>query len=281
MIRNPIVIDGARVIGMTGDDDPVEHGGGVIFTNEDGAWWQFWGAREGAHLTVYTAQIHDNVLREASYTSAEELELLSGIAPDELKRMSRSILDTERAALIELLRREYGASAVAPGDPERLTKWELLQRWGTAYGIDADSAPRFELEDYIIIEEDGFHHCGSVAGTPLGAWPDSKDALIAISRHKARVGARSHVFWARPGDPDGPEYVDFNSALWALQSPRGTPLHRRPNKALWLRMTRQYRIEARKTARRIRGKTARRRHAADVRRRDIMERTRAAAQKPR
>jgi hypothetical protein len=272
-MRTPIEVDGARILGLTGDDDPWTHGGGVIFTNEHGAWWQFWDPPSGPNYIVHTAPVHSNVIREASYTDLDEVEQLTGIAPDELKRMSRSALDTERASLVEILRETYGASAVSPDEPERLTAWELMQRWGAAYGIDASTAPRFSMEDYLIIKTPDGYACGTVAGTALDVWNDHKDALIAIGRHKSQVGSRAHTFWVKD---DGVERVDFNASLWALQVPRQERPHRRPNKPAWLRLTRSYRLEAKRKAKRSRAKTARRKYAVDARRRDIIARTRGS-----
>lgn len=270
-MRTPIEIGGARVIGLTGDDDPWNHGGGVIFTNEHGAWWQFWDPPSGPNYIVYTAAVHANVLREAEYTDLNELEQLTGVAPDDLKRMSRSTLDTERASLVEILRETYGASAVAPGDPERLTAWELTQRWGPVYGVDASTAPRFSLEDYLIIETPDGYACGTIGGTALGVWADHKDALISIGRHLAQVASRAHTYWVKG---DTIERVEFNAALWGLQVPTENRFGRRPSKPAWLRLTRSYRIEAKKSAKRSNAKMARRRHAVEARRRDIMERNR-------
>jgi hypothetical protein len=265
-----ITIDGYEVIGLTGDDDPFRHGGGVIYASDRGHFWQFWASPSGKTFTVYTARVEDHVFRGAStYADPPEVAKISGEDVADLKKMSRSLHVKERAQLVQILMDVYGPTAIA-FVTEALTQYELVQRWGPAFGYEQGSASRIDDDDYLIVEGDGYYDCGTVGARYLGRFETYNDALITIAADRSKAGSVADLFQEEAGEL---VKVEWNPRSWFNQ--RVSAPSTRGSRAKWRSVTRRYRLESRKTLQRKENrKNSRRNYASASRRRDMMARSR-------
>jgi hypothetical protein len=118
--------DRITILGLTGDVDPVEHGGGVIFRNRHGVQFEFWDAA-GRHevVSVSRVPVPDDVLAEYSWIDLPGVARYTGRSVQALRRdgTSRDVL--VRALLI----RDLASYGTLIEEPDRLTKAALGKRW--------------------------------------------------------------------------------------------------------------------------------------------------------
>lgn len=234
------------VLEKTGDDDSFEYGGGVLYRKNGGYFWQFWEPPASKNYLVWTAKIPRDVLKAYKHISREELASVLDVDMDTLRTMGRSRSHGDRFALIEAISELEGRSTIV-GREEELTPWELAQRWGTAIGVDPESVPEIDDDDYIIIEYRGAYGCGQLSQVMLGCFESFESCAAAIADHSENVGNSSNVYFEL--SPGSLEKVDWTRSRWLGKQP--VPLRGHFSRAIWRTKIRGYLRESKKQVRRL------------------------------
>jgi len=201
-MKRPIIRleNGIDVLKVTGDVDALAHGGGVLFREprKHDIYWTFWEARDSGqkNFEVFTAPVPHDVI-EYFEPDLRELSIVSGIDLRELRKLSKSKDPVERLEVVSAIRYCNGASSVDPGrSPEMISPFEMVKRWGEAFGLSTEGIPMIEYDDYIVREtKNGLYECGCVDGSYLGRFEEFKHSLCAVADDmKKRGNDKSNLF---------------------------------------------------------------------------------------
>jgi hypothetical protein len=104
-----------RIIGRLGDVDPIEYGGGAVFTDGKNRWLEYTHGREELSwddlsvekLEVYQVDIDDDVLDWHDWVKLKDLASYTGLDEEELLEYSKGTLN-ERAQLLSDIASYYG-----------------------------------------------------------------------------------------------------------------------------------------------------------------------------
>ena len=119
-----------KIIGSLGDVDPISHGGGYVFSEDDRTWIEYLhpsecGKEEG--LTLYLVHVEDDILDDFGWVKVVDLEDHVD-SSYKLQVMSTSVDVLERAALLEMIGSCYGWVNLDEY-PQSLSKEQLEKRW--------------------------------------------------------------------------------------------------------------------------------------------------------
>jgi hypothetical protein len=205
--------NGTEVIVTTGDMEAFKYGGGVVFKNISGVFWQFWAEREPGekNFFVYTVEVPINVLEHYKAT-VEEICSVGDLDRREARRLVRSKLPQDRADLLFVLRDSRGPDGIA-GAGESVSPWELSSRWGSVFGLEVDDVPKVDLDDYIVREHAVGYECGRVDGEYFGRFKTYEEALCAIANDLLKGNVGSNLFHEH--EPGTVELVDWDPNVHA------------------------------------------------------------------
>jgi len=246
-MRRPTKLNDLTVLELTGDDDALTYGGGVVFRREGDTYWQFWDRPTTKIYVVWTAQIPVNVLRAYKSVQREDIVLQTGLPLDDLRSMSTSNRFQDRLKLLEAIVELEGRSRICPNEPEELTKAEMVRRWGPMFHVDPESFPLYDGDDYIISEfEEGFA-CGQIVGRFLGVYETFECCAAAIAEDMEANSLGSLVYIE--GDGGIAEKLEWTRGRWL-----GQPQNRIRigfAKSTWRFRMRAHAREASKTGRKL------------------------------
>lgn len=131
--------NGVVIYRVTGDEDPISYGGGVVYETPRGDFfWEFWSAPDEHDMTyVYRVGIPKDVLSVYDFMTRSEMSHAMGVSRTEIRRMSRSVSLEERFDLIMHAVDMYGPSSFSP-----CKQWEIdkvRDRWGEAFSKPSKS----------------------------------------------------------------------------------------------------------------------------------------------
>jgi hypothetical protein len=213
-VKRPIRFDGKKLIGVTGDDDPLLYGGGVIFRKGELDYWQFWDDRRtDKNYEVWTAKIPSRILKEYRANRYELAEAM-GVAPEEVRSLASARDAGDRQRVLKAIIEMRGRTAVCPDGPEDLTTWELCQRWHPVLKVDPETVPRLDEDDYLIMGYEEVMGCGQVGGNFLGAYETLECCAAAIADDLEKTGMRHNVYVADGGSL---ERLEWNRGRWVGQ----------------------------------------------------------------
>lgn len=234
------------VLEKTGDDDSFEYGGGVLYKKDDAEFWQFWESPTRKNYLVWTARIPRDVLKEYKRIPRDEIASILDVDTDTLRTMGRSRQYGDRFALIEAISELEGRSAIVRRE-EDLTPWELAQRWGTAIGVDPESVPQMDDDDYIIIEYRGAFGCGQLGEVMLGCFKTFECCAAVIADHSESMGNASNVYFEVSSGKL--ERVDWTRSKWVGRKSRR--LRGQFSRAIWRSKVKEYLRESKKKVRKL------------------------------
>lgn len=117
-----------KVIGGTGDVDPLEHGGGVVYKDDYGLHWEWWDEPEGDDYVVYRADVPDDVTAYFDWADWNKIGDYVDESAAELVREGKSSNVMHRVYVMRDLAAYWGAHEL-DGDPLELTRSEMEHRW--------------------------------------------------------------------------------------------------------------------------------------------------------
>jgi hypothetical protein len=131
--------NGIVIYRFTGDADPIEYGGGVVYETPRGEFfWEFWSMPDEHDMTyVYRIGIAKDVLKLYDFIDPSELEGLLEVNAVQLKKLSRSTRAMDRLEVLMCALDVYGPSSFSP-----CKHWEadkIRDRWGCAFSKRRDS----------------------------------------------------------------------------------------------------------------------------------------------
>jgi hypothetical protein len=106
-----------RIIGRLGDVDPIEYGGGVVFTDGSHRWIEYTYGQEGEDfegrtlthvLPVYRVDIPDDVFMDLEWVDINGVASSIGVAVHELDKAGSSDKVGDRAWAVEAIAGYYG-----------------------------------------------------------------------------------------------------------------------------------------------------------------------------
>lgn len=192
---NPITTldDGTRVLKTTGDQQALEHGGGVVYRDGGGVFWSWWDPPDPGtkNYIVYTVALTRGFLQDLEL-DVEEIALAScgEISKKELIQLSRSKVFSDRLIAMEAARDAFGSSGICP-KPDEVTPYEMALRWGEIFGVDHEEVAMLDHEDYLIRETPRGIECGQIGGRMLGRFDDYQYALRAVADDIARSASHA------------------------------------------------------------------------------------------
>lgn len=194
----PIVTlrNGTAVLVTTGDRDAFKYGGGVVYKDGDGTFWQFWDSREPGEKNyfVYTAPVPNKVLDHYDAT-LEEICSVGALDRREVRRLARSSSPSDRSDLVAILRESRGPSGISlKGECETLSPFVLADRWGCVFGVEIEDVPKADLDDYIVREHAVGYECGRVDGLYLGRFETYEEALTAVANDLQKCHSCANLF---------------------------------------------------------------------------------------
>jgi hypothetical protein len=211
MKKRPITFEGKKILGQTGDDDALEYGGGVIFKKGDVSYWQFWDPPVRKNFEVWTAKIPSRVLNQYGVTRYELADAME-MEPEAVRSLSSARDAVDRQKVLAAIMQQNGRSSVCRDGPEDLTVWELVQRWHPVLGVEPDSVPQVDEDDYIISYYEDVVGCGQVHGNFLGAFESLECCASAIASDMERTGHHVNVFVIN--DDERLERLEWNRERW-------------------------------------------------------------------
>jgi hypothetical protein len=124
-----------RIVSRLGDVDPIEYGGGVVFTDGKHRWLEFTHGREEEafddlaveKLPVYQVDIEEDILDWHDWVDTEELSSYTGIDEEDLIRAATGSL-AARAQLLADIGSYYGWYELDQ-QPLSFGAVELEERW--------------------------------------------------------------------------------------------------------------------------------------------------------
>lgn len=200
--------NGTEVLVTTGDMEAFKYGGGVVFRNKSGIFWQFWNEREPGekNFFVYTAPVPIKIL-EHYKVEIGEICSVGDIKKTEARRLARSRSPKDRAELVFILRESRGPDGIA-GECEEVTPWELSSRWGSVFGLETEDVPKADLDDYIVREHATGYECGRVDGEYFGRYKTYEEALRAVANDLLKGNSGANLFHEH--EPGSLELVDWD-----------------------------------------------------------------------
>jgi hypothetical protein len=121
-----------EVIGMTGDNDPLENGGGVIFKDLEGRtlWWTWSSVKaKRRRYDVYQVDLDpDNLVKQADFFNWNDLADAMGVSMNEAKAIARHPFAMERMRIPEAIGTIHGLERL-DAYPQEYTYQELVDRF--------------------------------------------------------------------------------------------------------------------------------------------------------
>lgn len=134
VIYRPNPLD-VRIIGGTGDEDPLTYGGGVVYEGDHGPKWEFWDETEDEELeledatyTVYRTDVPDDVVKELDWVDWKGVASSIGSTVAVLKRNGKSKNVMTRVRVLEVVL-DYHSPENIDSYPLQLSHAEMLERW--------------------------------------------------------------------------------------------------------------------------------------------------------
>ena len=124
-------MDALRKLGVLGDANPIERGGGVVYGgNGHKPFVEYTHGAEidGSILAVFRVDIGDDIIGERDWVSPEAVCKLIGAEANEWRELGRSCRILDRARMIEDIASLVGWENLDQ-HPLRLTRRELEKRW--------------------------------------------------------------------------------------------------------------------------------------------------------
>jgi len=241
MKRSVITLrNGVEVLETTGDQDALEHGGGLIWRcpRYGDVFWTFWDARPPGtrNFEVFEAEIPADIVKHFD-PDVEELCMVTGYSKSQVHVMGRSKDPTQRAEIVQAMAQCFGASSVSSRDGASIcSPFEMVEKWGDAFGVEQKRVSMFQEDDYLIREGDmSAYECGRFDGKSLGRFDAFEDALGAIARDMKVEGAS--VFFEH-------EFGDIETVEWSFHESLKRPLglsRRTSPSAKWRTLVKEYR----------------------------------------
>jgi hypothetical protein len=166
------------------------------------------------NFEVWTAKIPTRVLKSYRLTRDELADVME-MEPEEVRSMASARSSEDRQRVLEGVMKVAGRSSVCRDGPEDLTPWELVQRWHPVLGVDQESVPQLDEDDYIISEYESVMGSGQVGGNFLGAYESIECCASAIASDLERTGHPSNVFVLN--DDDRLERLEWSREKWIDQ----------------------------------------------------------------
>ena len=137
--------NGIVIYRFTGDDDPIEYGGGVVYETPRGEFfWEFWSPPNTNDMTyVYRVGIAKDVLKLYDFIQPKDMMSRLGVNLVQLRKMSRSMKVEDRLDLITCAMDVYGPSSFSPCKHWEVDK--IRDRWASAFSKRNDS--RYTRDD--------------------------------------------------------------------------------------------------------------------------------------
>jgi len=201
-MKRPIITleDGTEVLETTGDLDALEYGGGVLFREprRRDVFWSFWSERPDGQkfFELFTAPVPSDII-EFFKPDLKEIALVSGIELRDIRRLAKSKNPVERLEIVQAIRDCNGPSSVDPSrTPERVSPFEMANRWGAVFDVAPEGVPMIEMDDFLVRETKyGNYECGCVDGNYLGRFDTFKKALCAVADYMHQHGlAESNLY---------------------------------------------------------------------------------------
>lgn len=128
-----------KLLGGIGDVNPVTHGGGYIYQDDDSLWLEYSHGLETGVSTIKLFIVHIEDCVECDWADLDKVATSYGCEVDSLIAMGRSPNLVDRAYLLEAIGGYYGWENFDPY-PVTLTEQQLTDRWGVnGGGIQDDS----------------------------------------------------------------------------------------------------------------------------------------------
>jgi hypothetical protein len=113
-------------LGSTGDCNPIDHDGGVVFRTESGVTWEACISSEGT-TWLHCLDVPASVLEYYGQSDIDAAAQSCGIDSAEATRMASSANIMERVGVMEMLSMHMGLEAMEPS--EVITRGALARRW--------------------------------------------------------------------------------------------------------------------------------------------------------
>lgn len=121
-----------EVLGMTGDNDPLENGGGVVFKDFEGRtlWWTWSSVKaKRRRYDVYQVDLDpDNLVKQADFFTWNDLADAMGVSLKEAKAMARDPSPMIRVRIPEAIGTIHGLERLYEY-PQEYTHQELVDRF--------------------------------------------------------------------------------------------------------------------------------------------------------
>ena len=236
--------DGILIYGTTGDADPFEYGGGVIYkVKKTGiCWWEKWDEPQAKNYIVKYIRIPVNPWKSSmKFASLDDLSKAYKLSRDELRSIASSVRPDIRSYFVEMLCEVYGYSKCTY-KIDVLTTYEIIKRWGFLFGISDEESPQIDDDDYIIISSKNRFICGQVSGNLLGAYKSTQECAAVIGIDIKKSGSKSNVYIV--DSYDNISLVQWSPDKWGEVDPPKRCMNFARSK--WRLMMRDYMMKANK-----------------------------------
>lgn len=133
-IYRPNPMGDVKIIGGTGDQDPLTYGGGVVFEGDYGPQWEFWDEPEEEDLedatyTVYRTDVPDDVVKELDWVEWKGVASSIGSTVGALRKDGKSKNVMARVSVLEAVFPGYHSPENIDSYPLQLSHAKMLERW--------------------------------------------------------------------------------------------------------------------------------------------------------
>lgn len=103
-----------RLVGVTGDVNPIDYGGGVVFSDDYGIHWWFWEPSDDEEFgrgkyTIWRVTVPEDVFAAQKWANPFEIAKTHGMHPFTLQALGQSRDPMERVAALGMIAGHYGA----------------------------------------------------------------------------------------------------------------------------------------------------------------------------
>jgi hypothetical protein len=119
--------------GIIGDTNPIEHGGGVVYQEEDQSpevlYFQGWEDEDGPRVTVSRFSVEDDVLKDLTWADWDKVASFIGIETQALKEYATAPNVLARAQVYESVA-SYSGFINLDGEPRHMTLEQAEKEYG-------------------------------------------------------------------------------------------------------------------------------------------------------
>lgn len=143
-----------RILGELGDKNAIDYGGGVVVevtqpNGDKSIEAEYWDEQqEGMPFEVYRWTVEDNVMKDLTWADWDDVAVTTGQSIEDIRKASTDPNSVSRALLYQDAANHYGYGEL-DSDPLRLTRLELLERWGEHYGETPIDYIKNTLEEVV------------------------------------------------------------------------------------------------------------------------------------